>query len=133
MKSSMKFLLLLTLLSLISCLGRMPQKEEYLGVYRIIKIIENEEIIKALPLNQVELTDKLYISSIDRNKDNKFSADEIEKSTYVFGVDENNKPYISVTGNDSVVLPLPDNYYDLLFRRISPTGLITDVYMRKVR
>ena len=115
----------------ISC--SLLSKEDYIGVYRIIKIIENDETIKATTLNQIELTENMYISSIDRNGDNKFSINEIEKSTYVFDVDENNNPYIIVTGNDSVVLLLADNYYDLLFRRINTTGLITDVYLRKVR
>jgi hypothetical protein len=131
MKIFFRFLFILFCFA--NCSGTLPLKEDYLGVYRIIKIIENNETIKALTLNQIELTENFYISSIDRDGDNQFTAEEIKKSTYVFGINEKKEPYITITGNDSIVVLLPDNYYDLLLKRFDKTGVTTDVYLKKVR
>ncbi len=131
MKITIAFLLILLFVT--GCSDSVPQKEDYLGVYRIIKIIENDETIKNTPLNQIELTENLYKFSIDRDGDNKFSDNEVTKSTYLFTVDKNNIPCISITGNDSIVQLLPHNYYDLLFRRTDNTGIVTTIYVKKVR
>ncbi len=131
MKITIAFLLILLFVT--GCSDSVPQKEDYLGVYRIIKIIEDNETIAYTPLNQIELTDSLYISSIDRDGDNKFSGGEITKSSYIFTVEKNNTPSISVTGNDSIVQLLPHNYYDLLFKRTDNSGKITTLYLRKAR
>ncbi|MBN2656029.1 MAG: hypothetical protein JXR86_03145, partial [Spirochaetales bacterium] len=51
----------LFLLFLLSC-SHTPEKKDYLGVYSIIKVLEGEESIQISPLlNQIELTDSLYI------------------------------------------------------------------------
>jgi len=119
--------------SIFGCSDKTPLQEDYIGVYRIIKIIENTETIKSLPLNQIELTENYYISSIDSNGDNKFSEEEISKSTYLFSTDEKDNPYISITGNESIVMLIEDDYYDLLFKRVDVNGRVTTIYMRKVR
>ena len=127
------FILFYVFFLLPGCSRTIPRQKDYLGVYRIPKITENSEKIKNTMLTQIELTESFYIMRIDRDGDNKFSEDEISKSTYLFAIDENNNPYITSTGNDALISLLPDKYYDLLLRRVDETGLVTTMYMIKVR
>lgn len=120
-------------LLLASCFNKAPQKQDYLGVYRIIKVIIDQESIETRTLNHIELTENYYISRIDRDSNNLFSEEEISVSTYIFAADEKNNPTIRVTGNDSTVTLLPDSYYDLLFRRVGQDGVVTTLYTKKVR
>lgn len=121
------------LLLLLSTCTKTPQQQDYLGVYRIIKVLQGGESIETRTLNHIELTESYYITRIDRNNDNKFSEDEVTTSTYLFSVDEKNQPNIQVTGNLFTVTLLPDNYYDLLFRRTDNEGIVTTLYTKKVR
>ena len=120
-------------LTLLSCTEPVPQQADYIGVYRVIKVVEKGNSIKTPTLNHIELTEDFYISRMDRDGDNKFSPDEISRSTYLFDVHENLEAYIQVTGNDSPVTLLPDKYYDLLFKRVDSVGRVTTLYLRKIR
>ncbi|MBN2655948.1 MAG: hypothetical protein JXR86_02735, partial [Spirochaetales bacterium] len=98
------------------------------------KVLEGEESIQISPLlNQIELTDSLYIYRIDRNGDNLFSADEITKSPYTFSVDDEGSPFIWTAGNESDIFLLEDKYYDLLFSRVDDSGKSIILYTKKVR
>ena len=114
----MKLLLtaIIIIFTLFGCSDSNPVKENYLGVYRIIKIDDNSEIITTV-LNQIELTDEYYIYRIDKNGDNRFSSNEIVKRSYDFLVDGAGEPYILLAGDPDKIYMLPDNYYDLLFKK----------------
>lgn len=120
-------------LLLFSCFQKVPQKRDYLGVYRIIKIEEaGETIVASRNLNQIEIQEDLYISSMDRNNDNRFSADEVHKDTYTFSVNDNNIPQIQITGNPFLIELHPHNYYDLLMIRYND-DITTSLYLNKAR
>jgi len=119
------------LLTLVSCSGSIPMKKDYLGRYTIIKVRENGVILNIDTLSQIELTDELYISGLDRNEDNQIGKDEITATSYVFHLDEDNNPYIKINDNDTIVELLPDHYYDLLLKRIDQLGNETVIYLKK--
>ncbi len=133
MQVNKRTILLFLILTLVSCFEAIPEKQNYLGVYRIIKVIDDDEVIKTQTLNQIELTENMYISRIDRNGDNQFSIDEVKKDAYLFGLDGNNEPYIQIMGNDTTMSLHPDRYYDLLLRQTGASSRVTTLYMKKVR
>ena len=128
-----KYLWIFPLFFLGSC-SAPPEKDDYIGVYRIIKILEGEEKIQISPLlNHIELTEKSYIYRMDRDGNNQFSPEEIASSSYTFALDDKGNPYIWTAGNESVIYLLDDKYYDLLFKRSDETGKTTILYTNKER
>jgi len=128
-----QYLWIIPLVFLGSC-SAPPEKEDYIGVYRIIKILDGEEKIQISPLlNHIELTAKAYIYRMDRDGNNQFSPEEISSSPYTFALDDKETPYIWTAGNEAVIYLLDDKYYDLLFQRVDESGKITILYTNKER
>lgn len=132
MKRQLALFLIIPLL-FFSCQKAPPQLSDYIGVYKVIKIVDGNDSIKATMLTHIELTESLYISRVDRDNNNKFSQDEISMSTMLFSIGEDQIPQINISGNESTIKLLPDSYYDLLFERVDPGGDITTLYLKKVR
>ena len=125
-------IILLLLIPLFGCSDPVPRKEDYYAVYNIIKVRENGRILNLDTLSQVELTDELYISGLDRDGDNLISQEEYWATAYVFYTDDENKVFIEINNSDTVVELLPHHYYDLLLKRIDPLGNETIMYLKKV-
>jgi len=107
---------------LAGCGGSAPGKGDFTGIYRIIKIEQGDETIETPVLNNIELTDEDYIYRFDKNGDNRFSSDEIQKEAYEFALDGDSHPLISLKGRGLWIGLEPDNYYDLVFRKSEDSG-----------
>lgn len=127
------FIFSVIILNLMSCKD-IPGKEDFLGVYNVIKVDEGGQIIQISPLlNHIELTGTHFIYRNDRDGNNRFTANEITKSVYTFAIDDEGTPFIWTSGNEANIYLLEDKYYDLIFKRVDNSGTETLLYTKKAR
>jgi len=132
LRTGIRVLILVCIFSTLpGCAGSIAELEDYLGLYRVIKIRENGTILNIDVLTLIELNDELYISSIDRNDDQQISEDEKTATSYSFHLDEDNNPFLMINNIDRAVELLPDHHYDLLLKKIDQFGNETVIYLKK--
>lgn len=128
-----KNLLMLTLLFTIfftSCKA-VPEKADYYGSYQLIKIRENGTILNIDTLARIDLTEELYVSSMDRNGDYELSEDEVAAVAYSFHVDEEKNPYVLINQDETPVYLEKQEHFDLLLKKIDGLGNETIMYLKK--
>ncbi|MBN2655947.1 MAG: hypothetical protein JXR86_02730 [Spirochaetales bacterium] len=113
----------------ISC-SRIPEKADYLGSYRLIKIRENGTILNIDTLAMIELTDELYTSAIDRNEDYELSEEEVLSVAYSFHIDDEGESYIEVNNDPVPVYLYKEEYFDLVLKKIDGLGNETVMYLK---
>ncbi len=113
------------------CTGPAPKQEDYYGLYTIIKVRENGIILNIDILSQIELTEELFISAIDRNEDHLISEDEISAVAYEFYLDENSNPFLKINIDETPVGLLSEQHFDLLLKKIDPLGNESIIYLKK--
>jgi len=127
--SSLFVLLGAAILLFTSCSAE-PEKADFYGSYRLIKIKENGQILNIDTLAQVELSEDIYTTAMDRNGDFVLSEDEFASVAYSFHMDREKKPYILINNDRSPVYIWDETHFDLLMKKIDPLGNETVMYFK---
>lgn len=108
-----------------------PEKSEFIGSYRLIKIRQNGTILNIDTLAMIELTDELYTSAIDRNGDYELSEEEIVSTAYSFHIDDENEPYLIINNDPARVYLYKEEFFDLVLDKIDGLGNETVMYLKE--
>ncbi|MBB6481854.1 hypothetical protein [Spirochaeta isovalerica] len=113
-----------------SC-SQQPEKSDFYGSYKLIKIRQNGSILNIDTLAMIELTDELYTSAIDRNEDYELSEEEIVSVAYSFHIDDENEPYLIINKDPARVYLYKEEFFDLVLKKIDGLGNETVMYLKE--